>query len=163
MGFLKKLLCWRKRGKKSDYKKRAEELQKKIEQLQDMLEKKDRRTEEVEATLQGRIRELEEQIAAKGGEMDAHKQRAEDPILEETVQVQVEEIKEKEQLFLRTQEEESAEETLQEQAEDLKEKDIMEQEEIPSSCAFQQTQDYERFEETLQGQVEEEEEWIVYV
>ena len=163
MGFFKKFKFWRKREEIAVLKKHVEVLGKIIEELLKTLEKKDRERDEVEATLQGRIRELEEQIAAKGGEMDAHKQRAEDPILEETVQVQVEEIKEKEQLFLRTQEEESAEETLQEQAEDLKEKDIMEQEEIPSSCAFQQTQDYERFEETLQGQVEEEEEWIVYV
>ena len=71
MGFFKKLQFWRKKEKRGDYKKRVEELEKKIEELQeDMLEKKDREREEVEVTLQGRIRELEEQIAAKGGEMD---------------------------------------------------------------------------------------------
>jgi hypothetical protein len=70
MGFFKKLKFWRKRKERVELKEHIEILENIMQELLKILEKKDREREEVEVTLQGRIRELEEQIAAKGGEMD---------------------------------------------------------------------------------------------
>ena len=92
-------------------KKRAEELEKKDEELQYKLEEKDREWEQVLAIHRGQKCEPEHLTAASDGEMDAKQQ---------TVQVHVEDFKLSENSLIQRNEEEIFESTLQ-QVKKLKE------------------------------------------
>jgi len=69
-----KLRFWRKKNKGSSYKERAEEAEKKMEELQDRLTEKDRMMEQVVAMIRGPICEVDEMIAARDGDMDTNQQ-----------------------------------------------------------------------------------------
>ena len=114
MGFFKKLKFWRKRKERAELKEHVEILGNIIQELLKILEKKDREREEVEVTLQGRIRELEEQIAAKGGEMDT----AQEEHLEEALPGNIDDTSQEDKLQ-GTPEEGSLEQALPENIDDL--------------------------------------------
>jgi len=99
----------------------VEEFKKNIEELQDNLEGKDRERKQEVAILCGPICEREKMIAARDGEMDA---------TQRTVQVHVEDITPQEDSCVLQQkdEEECVEETLQGQVEDSKETEQLIQE-----------------------------------
>ena len=80
---------WRTENKGSAYKTRAEETEKEIQELQDSLKEKDRVMLQLVAMFRGTMCEVDDMIAATGGEMDAKQQ---------TVQVQVENIKQQKDL-----------------------------------------------------------------
>ena len=102
MGFLTKLKFWRKKHKETDLKKRAAELEKKNEELENKLQEKDRELEQLVAILRGRKCEREDLSAASDSDIDAN---------QHTVQVHVEEIRERK---LSLEETEDFESTLQE-------------------------------------------------
>ena len=75
MGFFKKLRCWRKKNKRSDYKKRREEPESNVAELKVRLKEKDRVMEKALAMMRGTICEVEEMIAAAtDSEMDSSQQ-----------------------------------------------------------------------------------------
>jgi len=84
-----KLKFWGKKNKGSDYKKRVEEAEKKIEELQDSLKAEDLVMEQAVAMIRGTICEIDDIIAARDGEMDTS---------QHTVQVLMVDIKQQEDL-----------------------------------------------------------------